>query len=351
MENVAPKDKLTVKDEITEFILYNSPNGEIKVEVFLHNETVWLTQKKMSELFEVSVPTINEHLKNIFESKELEENRTIRKFLIVQNEGNRKVKREIEFYNLDSIIAVGYRVNSQRATSFRIWATKVLKEYIIKGFVMDDERLKNPKNVFGKDYFEEQLERIRDIRSSERRFYQKITDIYSECSADYDSKSNITEEFFSIVQNKLHFAISGQTAAEIIQARANSKKENMGLTSWKNSPKGRIRKNEVIIAKNYLKKDELDNLNRIVSMYLDYAEIQAKKKNLMYMKDWIEKLNGFLKFNEKEILDNSGKITMELAKEFAEKEFEKYKVIQDREYKSDFDKLINTKIKLDKKYG
>ncbi len=334
------KSNLTSNNEITEFILYNSANGDVKLEVFLHNETVWLNQKKMSELFEISIPTINEHLNNIYQTKELDMTATIRNFLIVQKEGNRDVKREQIFYNLDAIIAVGYRVNSQRATQFRIWATKVLKEYIIKGFAMDDERLKNPKNVFGKDYFEEQLERIRDIRSSERRFYQKITDIYSQCSADYDSKSKITEEFFAIVQNKLHFAISGETAAEIIHNRVNSKKENMGLTSWKNSPNGRIRKPDVIIAKNYLNEKELKSLNRIVTMYLDYAEMQAEQKIIMTMKDWSNKLTAFLKFNNREILENSGKISMELAKEFAISEFEKYKVIQDKTYSSDFDKLL-----------
>ncbi|MCB9370406.1 virulence RhuM family protein [Candidatus Woesearchaeota archaeon] len=331
---------LTIKDEITEFIIYKAPNEEIKVEVFLHNETVWLTQKRMSELFDVGIPAISKHLDNIYSEGELDKDSTISILETVQKEGNREVKRKLEYYNLDVIIAVGYRVNSYRATQFRIWATKILKEYIIKGFAMDDKRLKNPNNVFGKDYFDEQLERIRDIRSSERRFYQKITDIYSQCSADYDSKSKITEEFFAIVQNKLHYAISGKTAAEIIYSRANSKEQNMGLTSWKNSPKGKIRKTDVSIAKNYLNNEELDSLNRIVSMYLDYAEMQAKKQNIMYMKDWVNKLNAFLKFNEREILQDLGKVTSEIAKEFAETEFEKYRIIQDRLFKSDFDKLI-----------
>ncbi len=331
---------LTIKDEITEFIIYKAPNEEIKVEVFLHNETVWLTQKRMSELFDVGIPAISKHLDNIYSEGELDKDSTISILETVQKEGNREVKRKLEYYNLDVIIAVGYRVNSYRATQFRIWATKILKEYIIKGFAMDDKRLKNPNNVFGKDYFDEQLERIRDIRSSERRFYQKITDIYSQCSADYDSKSKITEDFFAIVQNKLHYAISGKTAAEIIYSRANSKEQNMGLTSWKNSPKGKIRKTDISIAKNYLNNEELDSLNRIVSMYLDYAEMQAKKQNIMYMKDWVNKLNAFLKFNEREILQDLGKVTSEIAKEFAETEFEKYRIIQDRLFKSDFDKLI-----------
>lgn len=275
-------EDLIPNGEISEFMIFKSANGEIKIEVFLHNETVWLTQKKMAELFGVSIPTINEHIKNIFDSNELIEESVIRKFLITAND-NKQYKTL--FYNLDMIISVGYRVNSHRATQFRIWATKVLKEYIIKGFSMDDERLKNPNNVFGKDYFDEQLARIRDIRSSERRFYQKITDIYSQCSADYEPQSKITEDFFATIQNKLHWAITNMTAAEIIVKRADSKKENMGLTTWKNSPKGEIRKKDIYVAKNYLGAEELDNLNRIVSMYLDYAEMQAKNKKIMYMKD------------------------------------------------------------------
>jgi hypothetical protein len=334
---------LTPNNEISEFLLFKSPNGEIKVEVFLHNETVWLTQKKMAELFGVDRTVITKHLKNIFEDQELNENSVSAKIAHTASDGK---KYNTMFYNLDAIISVGYRVNSQRATQFRIWATKILKEYIIKGFAMDDERLKNPKNVFGKDYFDEQLERIRDIRSSERRFYQKITDIYSQCSADYDPNSNITEIFFATVQNKLHWAITKMTAAEIIVNRANSKKENMGLTSWKNSPKGKIRRKDIFIAKNYLDKEELDNLNRIVSMYLDYAEMQAKNKKIMYMEDWIKKLDAFLKFNEKEILNDPGKISAEIAKEFVETEFEKYKITQDKLFQSDFDVLIEKSNKL-----
>ncbi|MFH1276297.1 MAG: virulence RhuM family protein [Candidatus Woesearchaeota archaeon] len=331
--------KLTTKDEVTNFLLYRSPNEEIRVEVFLHNETVWLTQKKMSELFGVGVPAISKHLDNIFLEGELDKDSTVSILEIVQMEGGREVKRKLEFYNLDAIISVGYRVNSSRATQFRIWATKILKEYIIKGFAMDDERLKNPANIFGKDYFDEQLERIRDIRSSERRFYQKITDIYSQCSADYESKSKITEEFFATIQNKLHWAISGQTAAELIFSRANSKKRNMGLTAWKNAPKGKIRKSDVNIAKNYLLEEEIDELNRVVSMYLDYAELQAKNKKIMYMEDWSIKLNAFLKFNEKDILESSGKVTAEIAKQFAESEFEEYRIVQDKLFDSDFDKF------------
>ncbi len=244
------------------------------------------------------------------------------------------------YYNLDAIIAVGYRVNSKKATMFRIWANRILKEYIIKGYVMDDERLKEPQNFFGKDYFEEQLERIRDIRASERRFYQKITDIYSQCSADYDVDSPVTKEFFATVQNKLHYAITKHTAAEIIYDRADSTKPNMGLTTWKNAPSGRIRKSDVVIAKNYLDETEMGNLNEIVTMYLDYAERQARRGNIMYMQDWVARLDAFLQFNEEEVLHHKGKVTAAIAKAFAESEFEKYRVIQDRQYQSDFDRLV-----------
>lgn len=331
--------KITTKDEITEFVIYKNPNEEVKVDVILHNETVWLSQKRMSELFDVGVSAISKHIENIYYEGELEKDSTFSILETVQKEGKRNVRRKLEFYNLDVIIAVGYRVNSKRATQFRVWATKILKEYIIKGFTMDDERLKNPNISFGKDYFDEQLERIRDIRSSERRFYQKITDIYSQCSADYEINSKITEEFFATVQNKLHFAISGKTAAEIIYQRANAKKQNMGLTSWKNAPKGKIRKYDVSIAKNYLSKEELDSLNRIVTMYLDYAELQAKRKKIMYMKDWVKKLDAFLQFNEHDILKNSGKISAEIAKEFAEEEYKEYHQLELENYTSDFDKF------------
>jgi len=332
--------ELTPKDKAAEFLLYRSPSGEIKVEVFLHNENIWLTQKRMADLFGVGIPAISKHLDNIYEEGELDKNSTISILETVQKEGNRDVKREVEYYNLDAIISVGYRVNSSRATQFRIWATKILKEFIIKGFTMDDERLKNPKNIFGKDYFEEQLARIRDIRSSERRFYQKITDIYAQCSSDYDPNSKTTKEFFATVQNKLHWAITGQTAAEIIYARANSKKINMGLTAWKNAPKGKIRKTDITIAKNYLNKTELGLLNMIVTMYLDYAEMQAKNKKIMHMENWILKLNAFLQFNEKEVLEGKGKISQEVANKLAIEEYEKYMPEQDRLYESDFDRLV-----------
>ena len=331
-----------------QFLLYKTDKGEIKVDVLLENETIWMPQSKIAELFEVKIPAISKHLKNIFESGELNENVVVSILEITTPHGaiaNKTQTKPTKFYNLDAIIAVGYRVNSYRATQFRIWATTVLKEFIIKGYTMDVERLKNPQPVFGQDYFKEQLEKIRDIRSSERRFYQQITDIYSECSIDYDYNSETTKEFFATVQNKLHWAISKQTAAEIIVSRANHKKEKMGLTNWKNSPDGKIRKSDVIIAKNYLTEEELKPLNRIVTMYLDYAEDQAEQGNVMTMKDWAEKLNAFLQFNQKDILQNAGKVTATIAKEFAENEFEKYKPIQDKLFESDFDKEIKKLLK------
>lgn len=325
----------------TEIILYNAPDGKVKVEIFLKDENIWLTQDKIAELFGVDRSVITKHIKNIYESGELVSEATCAKIAQVRTEGNRQVNRALEFYNLDLIIAVGYRVNSMRATQFRIWATQVLKEYIIKGFAMNDERLKDPQYFFGKDYFDEQLARIRDIRSSERRLYQKITDIYAECSADYDPQSDITNRFYATVQNKLHFAITGQTAAEIISSRADSGKQNMGLTTWKNAPKGKIRGTDVVVAKNYLDATELDHLNRIVTMYLDYAEMQAKRGVVMYMKDWVERLDAFLKFNEREILEDAGKISHEVAKQLAMREYEKYREQQDRDYISDFDREVN----------
>ncbi|PIQ16913.1 MAG: cell filamentation protein Fic [Flavobacteriales bacterium CG18_big_fil_WC_8_21_14_2_50_32_9] len=309
----------------SQFLLYKTDKGDIKVDVMLQNETIWLPQIKIAELFEVQRPAITKHLNNIFESGELDEKVVCSILELTTQHGaiaDKTQTKPIKFYNLDAIIAVGYRVNSNRATQFRIWATAVLKEFIIKGYTMDVERLKNPQPIFGQDYFKEQLEKIRDIRSSERRFYQQITDIYAECSIDYDYDSEITKEFFATVQNKLHWAITKQTAAEIIVSRANHEKEKMGLTNWKNSPGGKIRKSDVSIAKNYLTADELKPLNRIVSMYLDYAEDQAEQGIAMTMKDWAEKLNAFLQFNQKDILQNVGKVTAAIAKEFAENEYE-----------------------------
>lgn len=327
----------------SQFLLYKTDKGDIKVDVLLQNETIWLPQSKIAELFEVKIPAISKHLKNIFESGELNEKVVVSILEITTPHGaiaDKTQTKPTKFYNLDVIIAVGYRVNTNRATQFRIWATAVLKEFIIKGYTMDVERLKNPQPIFGQDYFKEQLEKIRDIRSSERRFYQQITDIYAECSIDYDYNSETTKEFFATVQNKLHWAITKQTAAEIIVSRANYEKEKMGLTNWKNSPDGKIRKSDVSIAKNYLTEAELKPLNRIVTMYLDYAEDQAEQGNPMTMNDWVEKLNAFLQFNQKDILQNSGKVTAAIAKEFAESQYEKYKPIQDQFFESDFDKEL-----------
>ena len=334
------------QNSFTEFLLYTTPNGKVKVEIFLRNETVWLTQAKIAQLFGVQRPAITKHLKNIFDSGELQENSVSS---ILEHTADDGKKYSTKFYNLDAIISVGYRVNSAQATHFRIWATQVLKEYIIKGFAMNDERLKNPGNIFGQDYFEEQLARIRDIRSSERRLYQKITDIYAQCSADYDPNTDITKQFFATVQNKLHFAITGKTAAEIICERVDSKKPNMGLTTWKYSPKGKIRETDVVIAKNYLDENELDMLNRIVTMYLDYAEMQAKRGIIMYMKDWVEKLDSFLKFNEQDILTNAGTISREVAEALALGEYEKYRIIRDRLMESDFDREVQKLLKTFKK--
>lgn len=334
------KKAIVPNDSFTEMLLYTTPDGKVKLEIFLHDENVWLTQAKIGELFGVDRSVVTKHLINIFESGELNKEATCAKIAQVQIEGERQVTRSIEFYNLDVIISVGYRVNSIQATHFRIWATERLREYIIKGFIMDDERLKNPVNIFGKDFFEEQLARIRDIRSSERRFYQKITDIYAQCSADYAVNSPTTKDFFATVQNKLHWAITHQTAAEIICSRADSTKPNMGLTHWKNAPGGMIRIGDVNVAKNYLNAEELDELNRIVSMYLDYAEIQASNRRIMYMKDWVDKLDAFLQFNEKDILDDFGKVSAELARTFAKTEFDKYSVLKDVCFESDFDRVL-----------
>ena len=328
-------NNLTLKDELTEFLLYTTPSSDIKVEIFMYNESVWLSQKRMAELFGVDVSTINEHLKNIYKSHELEENTTIGKFPIVQIEGKREVKRKVNIYNLDAILSVGYRVNSSKATQFRIWATKILKEYIIKGFAMDDERLKNGQ-YFGKDYFKELLERIRSIRASERRIYQQITDIFAECSFDYDKNSQVTKDFYASVQNKFHFAITGKTAAEIIYENADTKKPNMGLTSWKNSPNGRVLKSDTSIAKNYLKEDEIKKLERTIGAYFDYIERIIENHQELNMNDVSESVNKFLEFNEFKIIEGKGKISYANAKEKASKEYEEFNKIQKIE--SDFDK-------------
>lgn len=334
-----------MSQEMTPFIFYTSPEGAVSIDVLVQEETVWLTQKRMAELFGVSVATINEHLQNIYETKELQDISTIRKFLIVQNEGGRDVEREVNFYNLDVIISVGYRVNSVEATHFRKWATTVLREYIVKGFVLDDELLKNGSRL-GKDYFQELLERIRDIRASERRFYQKITDIYA-TALDYDATAEVTQMFFKTVQNKMHYAIHGHTAAELIMERAGADKPNMGLSTWKRAPEGKVLKPDVSVAKNYLTEEELQSLNRIVTMYLDYAEDQASRGKAMTMAEWKDKLDAFLQFNDREVLDNPGKVSAEVAKKFAEDEYEKFRPEQDKVFRSDFDKFVEEAKKLE----
>jgi len=322
-----------------ELILYQTPGGAVRIEVLHESETFWLSQKKIAELFGVDVRTISEHLQNIYADGELSEAATIRKFRRVQTEGKREVAREIEFYNLDAIISVGYRVNSAQATQFRIWATQTLREFVIKGFVLDDERLKLNKR-FGKDYFDELLERIREIRASERRFYLKITDIYEQCSIDYDKKAEITQTFFKTVQNKLHWAVTGKTAAEIIAQRADAAKPSMGLTTWKNAPKGKILKSDVSIAKNYLIEQEIEELERIVTMYLDYAENQAARQIPMRMADWVTRLDAFLKFNEYQVLTDAGSVKAEVAKRLAERQYETFRIQQDRKFESDFEQEI-----------
>ena len=331
-------NKRDIVKQQSDFILYTSNDGDVNVEVILKDETVWLTQKAMSGLFEVKVPAISKHLANIYETGELRKESTISILETVQKEGNRKVHREMEFYNLDAIIAVGYRVNSYQATQFRIWATKTLKEYIIKGFILDDERLKQGK-LFGKDYFEELLERIREIRASERRFYQKITDIYA-LAADYDKNSPITKEFFASVQNKLHWAITGKTAAEIIYDSADATKLHMGLTNWKHAPDGKIMKSDVSIAKNYLGEAHIKELNQIISAYLDLAENRAHRQILMKMQDWGQFLHSFLELSSYPILQDKGKVSALEAKLKAGQEYEEYRVTQDDNYISDFDREV-----------
>lgn len=320
----------------SDIILYSSPEGNVKIEVIYSGETFWLTQKRLAELFGVAVPAISKHLKNIFETGELQEDSVISKMETTAADGKKYLTA---FYNLDAIIAVGYRVNSRQATQFRIWATKTLREFIVKGFVLDDERLKQGTR-FGKDYFDELLERIREIRASERRFYQKITDIYEQCSIDYNKEADITQTFFKTVQNKLHWAITGKTAAQIIAERATASKPNMGLQTWKNAPAGKILKTDVTIAKNYLIEKEIKDLERVVTMYLDYAENQAARQIPMKMGDWVLKLDAFLQFNEYKILKDAGKVSHEVAKKLAEQEYEKFRVIQDKNFESDFDKEV-----------
>ena len=322
-----------------DLIIYEDENSKIEVEAFLYNETIWLPLNKIAELFDKDKSDISRHINNIYLEGELERNSTVAKFATVQNEGRRRVTRNIDYYNLDMIIAVGYRANSKKATKFRQWATEILKSYIIKGYSINKEKLKNPAK-YGKDYFDELLEIIKEIRTSERRFYQKVTDIFAECSIDYNKNSEIAKDFYATIQNKFHYAITNETAAEIIYHRASSKKEHMGLTSWKQSPDGKILKSDVSIAKNYLSVDEMQELNEIVSMYLDYATRQARRHIPMTMEDWASKLDAFLQFNDADILQDKGKVTAAIAKAFAESEFEQYRIIQDRLYQSDFDRLV-----------
>lgn len=338
-----PWDAATVSDErdelaagIHEFLLYTAPSGEVRVQVAVRDETVWLTQRAMSELFGVQVPAISKHLKNIIDSGELEEQSVLSILETTASDGKRYQTR---FYNLDAIIAVGYRVNSYEATQFRIWATKTLREYIVKGFVLDDERLKRGKTLFGQDYFDELLERIREIRASERRFYQKITDLYA-TAVDYDKDAPITREFFAMVQNKLHWAVVGKTAAEIVHAGADASKPHMGLRTWKQAPEGKILKSDVRVAKNYLSEEQLAELNRIVSAYLDLAENRARRGLTTKMADWVTFLDSFLQLNAYEVLEDKGKVSQLEAKLKAESEYETFRERQDAAFESDFDRFV-----------
>jgi hypothetical protein len=335
-----PDNKITV---------YETADGKINIEVLYAEENIWLSQKQMAELFDCTKDNISIHLKNIYAEKELEERATTEDFSVVQKEGEREVQRILKLYSLEAIIAVGYRVNSERGTQFRQWAITILKEYIHKGFALDSDRFKYGSR-FSARFFDELLEEIRDIRSSERMVYQKITDIYA-TSIDYNAKADITKNFFATVQNKLHYAITGYTAAEIVALRADSKKPHMGLTSWRKSPKGKVMQGDVMVAKNYLNKEELTHLNRIVSMYLDHAELQAIRNKPMYMKDWVERLDAFLKFSEYEILKDAGKVSHEVAEELAKKEYDEFRKEQDHKYVSDFDKHLKLLREEVAKYG
>jgi hypothetical protein len=319
---------------MSEFLIYQTEGGKTQISVVLENETLWLSQKQLSELFGKAKGTISEHIKHIFEDGELLPAATVRLFRTVQTEGNRTVEREVEHYNLDMVLALGYRVRSQAGVRFRQWATAQLKEFIVKGFLLDDERLKNPGQ--GRDYFDELARRLQDIRTSERRFYQKITDIYA-TSVDYDASAELTQAFFATVQNKVHFAIHGHTAAELVKLRADSTKPHMGMTHW---PGERIRKSDVVVAKNYLNEDELLALNNLTEQYLVFAEGQAARRVAMTMQAWVDKLEGFLSLNDREILQSAGQVSAELAKQHAEGEFVKYRVLEDARFESDFDRMV-----------
>mgnify|MGYP000882991650 CR=1 FL=1 len=331
------KRDIQIRNSTTDFIVFTRQAGENGIEVRVHDETIWLTQKAMAELFDCSTDNISLHLKNIFASKELQEEAVTEESSATASDGK---TYKMKFYNLDAIISVGYRINSIRATQFRQWATNVLRTFTIQGYVLDKQRLENGQ-VFDEAYFERLLDEIREIRASERKFYQKITDIYS-TAMDYSPTAKTSQDFFAAVQNKLHYAIHHHTAAELIVERADHQKEHMGLTTWKNAPGGKIVKSDVSIAKNYLSKTEMEDLNQFVTMYLDYAERQARRKIPMTMEDWAKRLDVFLEFNEEDVLKDKGKVTAEIAKSFAESEFEKYRVIQDKLYQSDFDRLMQT---------
>lgn len=336
------KDEISImRSSAAEYLTFvaSTGNNEDSVEMRYEDENIWLTQKMMAVLYDVALSTINEHIKKIYEDNELTPELTIRKFRIVQTEGIRQVERQLTHYNLKMIIAVGYKVNNQRAVRFRVWTNQIVEQYTIKGFAMDDERLKNGGTVLTEKYFEEQLERIREIRISERKFYQKITDIYA-TALDYDKSAKTTRDFFAKVQNKMHYAVHHHTAAELIYERADAGKDNMGLTSWKYAPDGKIIKSDVSVAKNYLTEDEMMSMQYIVSAYLDLAERRAKQKIPMTMEDWAKRLDIFLEADELEVLQDAGKITAEIAKDYAEAEFEKYRIVQDRLYESDFDRYI-----------
>jgi hypothetical protein len=337
--------QLSIQDEVTEFLLYTAPNGDVKVEVLLNNETLWLTQKRMAELFDVKVPTISEHLKNIYKAEELQENSVVRKFLTTAADGK---KYNTNYYNLDAVISVGYRVNSAQATQFRIWATQLIKEYIIKGFTMDDERLKNGR-YFGKDYFKELLERVRSIRASERRIYQQITDIFAECSIDYDPKSKTTRQFYAHVQDKFHYAITGHTSSEIIYTNVDAKKPLMGMTSYKNAPTGRVIKSDTTIGKNYLAEGEIKQLERTVASFFDYIEGIIERRTSFTMESFAESVNKFLEFNEYKILEGYGKILRKQAEQKAFAEYEKFNKTQQIE--SDFDKETKAFLKAQENKG
>lgn len=335
------KNEISIRSSAAEYLTFVATTGDSQesIEMRYEDENIWLTQKMMAQLYDVDVRTINFHIQKVYEDSELEERATIRNFRIVQTEGTRQVSREVKHYNLQMIIAVGFKVNNDRAVQFRKWANTIVKDYTIKGWVMDEERLKNGGSVLTEKYFEEQLEKIREIRLSERRFYQKITDIYA-TALDYDRTAKTTKEFFAKVQNKMHFAVHGNTAAEVIYRRADADKPHMGLTSWKAAPDGKIMKSDVSIAKNYLTEDELQSLERIVSAYLDLAEDRARRHIPMTMEDWAKRLDIFLSADDRAILTDAGSITAEIAKAHAETEFEKYRIIQDRLYESDFDRFI-----------